>query len=65
MAILSNLCVMRSPAMAGLILEIFQYIHPKGTYFVAPAVKIFARLELRQNSAFYKGLAVSIDRGGH
>jgi hypothetical protein len=49
MAILSNLracpveCeayssgVMRSPAMAGLILEILQHIH-QGIYFVAPAV---------------------------
>ncbi len=37
MAILSNLCVMRSPATAGLILEISHYIH-QGTYFVAPAV---------------------------
>ena len=32
-----------------LILEILQYIHPKGTYFVAPAVKILAFLELEQN----------------
>ena len=29
-----------------LILEIFLYIHPKGTYFVAPAAKIFAFLDL-------------------
>jgi len=43
MAILSNLCVMRSPAMAGLILEIFLYI---------PAVKIFACLDLEQNISF-------------
>ena len=27
-------------------------IHPKGTYFVAPAVKIFARLDLDQNITF-------------
>ena len=49
MAILPNLCacpveceayssgVMRSPAVAGLILEIFLYIH-QGTYSVAPVV---------------------------
>jgi hypothetical protein len=48
MAILSNLCacpveceayssgVMLIPPLAGL--EVFLYIHPKGTYFVAPAV---------------------------
>jgi hypothetical protein len=56
MAILSNLCacpveceayssgVMLIPPLAGL--EIFLYIHPKGTYFVAPEVKIFACLDL-------------------
>jgi hypothetical protein len=54
MAILSNLCVMRSPAMAGLILEIFLYIH-QGTYFVAPAAKIFACLDLEQNISFLVG----------
>jgi hypothetical protein len=37
--------------MAGLILEIFPYIH-QGTYFVAPEVKIFARLDLEQNISF-------------
>jgi hypothetical protein len=37
--------VMRSPAMAELILEIFPYIH-QGTYFVAPVVKIFTCLDL-------------------
>jgi len=40
---------------AGLILEIFQYIRPKGTYFVAPAVKIFACLDLEQNISFLNG----------
>jgi hypothetical protein len=35
MAILSNLCVMLIPPLAGL--KILQDIHPKGTYFVAPA----------------------------
>jgi hypothetical protein len=66
MAILSNLCacpveceaysseVMRTPAMAGLILEIFLYIH-QGTYFVAPPVKIFACLDLEQNISFLDG----------
>jgi hypothetical protein len=34
-----------------LILEIFLYIH-RGTYFVAPAVKIFACLDLEQNISF-------------
>ena len=46
MAIFSNLCVMRSPAMAGLILEIFLYI---------PAVKIFACLDLEKNISFLDG----------
>ena len=46
MAILSNLCVMRSPATAGLILEIFHYI---------TAVKIFANLDLEQNISFLDG----------
>jgi len=46
MAILSNLCVMRSPAVAGLILEIFHYI---------PPVKIFACLDLEQNISFLDG----------
>jgi hypothetical protein len=66
MAILSNLCacpveceayssgVMRSPATAGLILEIFHYIH-QGTYFVASVVKIFACLDLEQNISFLDG----------
>jgi hypothetical protein len=36
MAILPNFCVMLIPPLAGL--EILQHIHPKGTYFVAPAV---------------------------
>jgi len=38
-----------------LILEILQYIHPKGTYFVAPEVKIFACLDLEQNISFLDG----------
>jgi hypothetical protein len=46
MAILSNLGAMRSPAMAGLILEIFLYIS---------AVKIFASLDLEQNISFLDG----------
>jgi len=58
MAILSNRCacpveceayssgVMRSPATAGLILEILQDI---------PAVKIFACLDLEQNISFMDG----------
>jgi len=46
MAILPNLCVMRSPATAGLILEISLYI---------PAVKIFACLDLEQNISFMDG----------
>jgi hypothetical protein len=38
-----------------LILEILQYIHPKGTYFVAPPVKIFACLDIEQNISFLDG----------
>jgi hypothetical protein len=38
-----------------ILLEIFLYIHPKGTYFVAPAVKIFACLDLEQNISFMDG----------
>ena len=38
-----------------LILEILLYIHPKGTYFVAPPVKIFACLDLEQNISFLDG----------
>jgi hypothetical protein len=53
MAILSNLRVMLIPPLAGL--EILQHIHPKGTYFVAPAVKIFACLDLEQNISFLDG----------
>jgi hypothetical protein len=52
MAILSNLGVMLIPPLAGL--EILQYIH-QGTYFVAPAVKIFACLDLEQNISFLDG----------
>ncbi len=36
-----------------------QCIHPKGTYFVAPVVKIFVFLDLAQKGAFFKGLATS------
>ncbi len=46
MAILAKHVVMRGPAMAGLILEIFHYI---------PAVKIFACLDLEQNISFMDG----------
>jgi hypothetical protein len=53
MAISSNLCVMFIPPLAGL--EIFPYIHPKDTYFVAPAVKIFTCLDLEQNISFLDG----------
>jgi hypothetical protein len=53
MAILSDLDVMLIPPLAGL--EIFLYIHPKGTYFVAPAVKIFACLDLEKNILFLDG----------
>jgi hypothetical protein len=52
MAISSNLCVMFIPPLAGL--EIFPYIH-QGTYFVAPAVKIFTCLDLEQNISFLDG----------
>jgi hypothetical protein len=53
MAILSNLGVILIPPLAGL--EIFYYIHPKGTYFVAPVVKILACLDLEQNISFLDG----------
>jgi len=49
------------PLKAGL--EILQYIHPKGTYFVAPAVKIFACLDLGQNISFLDGHQLGTSTG--
>jgi hypothetical protein len=46
--------------MAGLILEIFYYIH-QGTYFVAPEVKIFACLDLEQNISFLDGHSLTFN----
>jgi len=35
------------------------YIHPKGIYYAAPVVEIFAFLELEQKLPFFKGLCVT------
>jgi hypothetical protein len=35
-----------------------QYIHPKGIYYAAPVVEIFAFLELEHKLPFFKGLTL-------
>jgi len=42
-----------------------QYIHPKGIYYAAPVVKIFAFLELEQKLPFFKGLNATLIQYGY